>query len=890
MRGAISSSPVVATAVALPATSSTGIFERAPRIVARGRDPRGANSRLRVPSTLHLLAEGQPICLAVFIFLISAIALGQQAEPPLHLGIGVSGLVVDSSGSPVPHAAVELKRRDGGSVETVTANSDGSFLIPLAVPGNYRLRATANGFDSAELDTTISSGRTSVRISLAVAKVSSSVVVTGSRDQMEIEKSPVAVNAVARSDFEIRNVKQPDQVLAYQEGVNVFRLKANDTTAGVGMRGFSARSQARVLVLLDGQPMNDAYQGNVSWTSLPITEVDRVEVARGPSSSLYGGNAMGGVIQMFTRPITERTVELTGQYGSYGTMLYSARFSDRIWKRMGITVSYQRTQVTGYPTSPGVYATATAATAISGPLVAMPPRLLTTTGTVRYQVGEQGNNWFNQHAFRGKADYTLSERTTATFQFIQPRYQYGYNLSISSVLDSAGNPITSGPFTFNDGGLKRITISPSLFVAGPGGQIQDLYTSSLLHTINSTNWVRIGGGITQTSDNWFSLPSGSATFSGGPGTTSESPSRVLHGEVQWNRVHSSRHRLVFGVETRQDKYKTRDYNLSDYAIRSSKNLSTKMSEGLGLMSASYAQDDVALTDRLSMVFGGRYDYWRAYAGASQSGPGVPLAPYPERTAQALSGKIALAWEGPSKTTLRVSAGNAFRAPALANLYRTSSYPPGTITIANPDLEPERMTSWEIGLRKRITEQFNVDATYFENYVKNLIYTTTDFESDPTGSTRKNVNAGKAHTRGVEFASRQRLTAWLQSSETYTWNDARISQNVYVPLSQGRRVPLVPRHVSTFSFVGDRKNWSGSVSARYVSRTFSTDTNSDIVKGTPGSYDPFFEIEATAAYRFKRFVSVFVSAQNLLDRRYYEFYLAQGRTVSVGLRFRSAGGH
>ena len=50
-----------------------------------------------------------------------------------------------------------------------------------------------------------------------------------------------------------------------------------------------------------------------------MTEMESVEVARGPGSVLYGGNAMAGVIQMFTRPVTERSAELSVQGGSYGT-------------------------------------------------------------------------------------------------------------------------------------------------------------------------------------------------------------------------------------------------------------------------------------------------------------------------------------------------------------------------------------------------------------------------------------------------------------------------------------------------------------------------------------------------------------------------------------------
>ena len=49
--------------------------------------------------------------------------------------------------------------------------------------------------------------------------------------------------------------------------------------------------------------------------------------------------------------------------------------------------------------------------------------------------------------------------------------------------------------------------------------------------------------------------------------------------------------------------------------------------------------------------------------------------------------------------------------------------------------------------------------------------------------------------------------------------------------------------------------------------------------------PFFVADATLSYRFEKFVTIFASAQNVLDRQYYEYYLAPGRVVSLGLRFR-----
>ena len=700
----------------------------------------------------------------------------------------------------------------------------------------------------------------------------------------------MAVNVVDRTDIEVRNLRLIDQSLVYEEGLNVYREKgAADTSTAVGMRGFAANSP-RVLVLLDGQPVNDAYAGKVPWALLPVTEMESVEVARGPGSVLYGGNAMAGVIQMFTRPVTERSAELSVQGGSYGTTMYSARYSDRLWKKLGFSGSYMNLRLDGYPTGPGVYASASNASSATSAILPAPPLVPSNTGAARFQIGEQGNNGFFQDAIRSKIDYTLSDKTTFSFQYMQLREQYGYNASVPTVIGSSG-PITSGTFFFNYNGLlKQITISPSLFVAGPGGETVEYFTGAMYHTFSPHSWVRVGVGSTDAIDDWFSLPSGGATFTGGPGTTTEYPNRSNHADLQWNLTPSGRQKYIFGAEVRQDITRNYNYNLSNYAIRDSIILFTKGAEGLVLSSAAFAQADYQLTRRLSLEVGGRFEDWRTYGGRSQSAPTAPLLVLPDRSQAAFTGRAAFSWQLPSSFTLRFVAANAFRGPTVNNLYAASSYPPGSVTLPNPALKPETVKSFELGLRKRIGERVSADATFFQNYVHNLIYTSTDYAVDATGATSIPANAGASYARGLELGIRENPLSWLHLSETYTFNDSRITQNTAVPLSQGRYVTGVPKTVATFSILGDHNRWTGSLGGRYVSRLYSSNTNTDIVHGVPGSYDPYFVAEATGGYRLPHGVTLFATVENILNRTYYQYYLEPGRAAYGGLRFHLGSAH
>lgn len=79
-----------------------------------------------------------------------------------------------------------------------------------------------------------------------------------------------------------------------------------DTLAGLSLRGFS--EQKRTLILMDGVPLNDSYSGGVRYGGLLPENVERIEVAKGPFSSLYGGYAMGGVVNILTKMPKKRSL------------------------------------------------------------------------------------------------------------------------------------------------------------------------------------------------------------------------------------------------------------------------------------------------------------------------------------------------------------------------------------------------------------------------------------------------------------------------------------------------------------------------------------------------------------------------------------------------------
>jgi outer membrane receptor protein involved in Fe transport len=152
--------------------------------------------------------------------------------------------------------------------------------------------------------------------------VTETMTVTASRaGERPVTDLPVSITVLPRETLEVtpaltvdellRNV--PSVELPLQSSVVVFPANPSLAIRGLGLGDNSTRT----LLLLDGLPMNGAFFGNVFWNRVPKEDVDRVEVVRGASSSLFGSYAMGGVVHLVTRrPEDGTTLSFNGLGGS----------------------------------------------------------------------------------------------------------------------------------------------------------------------------------------------------------------------------------------------------------------------------------------------------------------------------------------------------------------------------------------------------------------------------------------------------------------------------------------------------------------------------------------------------------------------------------------------
>lgn len=146
------------------------------------------------------------------------------------------------------------------------------------------------------------------------------IVVTATRSARSITDVPASISVITSDQIEGTPARTIDDVLRRVPSVDLPIASSNEqhpTDTIVSMRGLSG---IRSLVLLDGVPMNDAFFGYVQWSEVPLETIDRVEIVRGGGAPLWGNYAMGGVINILTKPVdkTELDVETAGgNRGSY---------------------------------------------------------------------------------------------------------------------------------------------------------------------------------------------------------------------------------------------------------------------------------------------------------------------------------------------------------------------------------------------------------------------------------------------------------------------------------------------------------------------------------------------------------------------------------------------
>ncbi|MCE2515077.1 MAG: TonB-dependent receptor [Acidobacteria bacterium] len=240
------------------------------------------------------------------------------AQPPAaaQAPVSVTGVVSDSSGGVLPGATIEALRGIR-IVAATTTGPEGAYRLALPSEGTYRVTARLDGFAAGAAEV-VAAGAATANFRLEIAPLRDTVVVTASRTA-EGRASVMESHAVITAE-EIRTLGSSSlaDVLRHVPGFSLEATGRDGSLTSLYSRGGESDYNH---VLIDGVRVNGTG-GDYDFGRVSAAEIERVEVVRGAQSALYGSDAIGSVIQIFTkRGVEDGGPRLSGSVegGSFGS-------------------------------------------------------------------------------------------------------------------------------------------------------------------------------------------------------------------------------------------------------------------------------------------------------------------------------------------------------------------------------------------------------------------------------------------------------------------------------------------------------------------------------------------------------------------------------------------
>ncbi len=151
------------------------------------------------------------------------------------------------------------------------------------------------------------------------------IIVTATRTAETVDETIAPVTIITRKDIERTQASSVSEVLRTSVGISFTSNGGFGSVSGINLRGTNTN---HVLYLIDGVPIGSASSGTTAIEYLPISQVERIEIVRGPRSSLYGSNAIGGVIQIFTNKSSKKKATASIGYGTDNSKEVTASYAD----------------------------------------------------------------------------------------------------------------------------------------------------------------------------------------------------------------------------------------------------------------------------------------------------------------------------------------------------------------------------------------------------------------------------------------------------------------------------------------------------------------------------------------------------------------------------------
>jgi outer membrane receptor protein involved in Fe transport len=645
------------------------------------------------------------------------------------------------------------------------------------------------------------------------------VVVTATRSAITLANVPESVSVVTSDQIQITPAQGLDDILRDLPGLTLTDIGpdvGHPTAYNEAMRGLPT-TETRMLVMVDGVPVNDPFFGYIQWNRIPLDNIDHVEIVRGGGSPLWGNTAMGGVINVITHaPVSDELLADVGggSYGTYRTALYGA-YAAAPWLQLSLNAAFSGTS--GYQTTPASW---------------------TSFGTLNLRSPVYTDTSFDARNIGIRADFKPDPDTTAflTVNYNQDRQilstpigldrqqLWAYAGGIRQSFTSAASLVVT--FFHNDNNF--ITNNPHLLT----------FTTEYDSNVHTTT----------ASDNGASL-----VFT-----------QALDGPLRT-------------VSLGGDMHQISGKDVADYYVPSGQ-LAAPVITGGGtqLFAAGFAQVQINPIDALEILASLRYQFYRSSNGVDTFPPGFGEIPNTER--YRFTPRVDARYTFDDAFALRGGYYQSFRAPTLDQLYRTYADTTAGIYEGNPFLLPETLEGEEIGLdfnRPGLRSQFTLYTSEISNLITQRNLAPAEFP-DILGVTcgfdsvtftyltcTRNINSAAAVARGFETEIDWDVGAGFSTELTYTYADSHYTANPVDPTAVGERLEGVPLHNAGANLTYSAPSgWQATTILRYISKSYGDAHPEDGL-----IQQAHFVVDVSGSYPLTRNVQGYVQVQNLFNRHY-----------------------
>src|SRR5215204_874550 len=225
----------------------------------------------------------------------------------------LSGTIADVSSRGIPRASVNILNTNFGAV----TDSEGKFSIASVPSGQYTLQISAIGYATIDRHIVLSQNNNeSLAIQLRPASTQLDVVIVSAQKKEEaLQKIPFSISSISArqvQDYRLWDIKEVAAIVP-----NLYSADPGDNRNVTSIRGITTTSyDPAITTYIDG-----VNQFNLDTYIAQLVDVERIEILRGPQGTLYGRNAMGGVINIITKQPSNQlngNVELSvGNYGQH---------------------------------------------------------------------------------------------------------------------------------------------------------------------------------------------------------------------------------------------------------------------------------------------------------------------------------------------------------------------------------------------------------------------------------------------------------------------------------------------------------------------------------------------------------------------------------------------